>query len=1495
MSKISLYVNEKLQFKSKFGIKINQYSNYIDTLEVKFDYPFKTSSPAIYLYAERNDKSTNTLYSTQLILNTESNCYEYQFGSNDGDVNGSWFTAIPGPLKISFEIIDGDDRLTTDRYSIWVNASTTSSNDTLTLNANEFNNIINFVQSISDSNLSKSEYDINKNWHDVEEDFAEHCISTVKNNPKARKIFFDSIGETEEVRKEVVGLVEQDNLNNIYTCIVLSPVGINTYMQLANQDYPQLVFTNINRLQVNNLDSYNEITAPAPTSDRGLVNKWYLEQNYIKDLVHKTGDETITGVKTFENEGSKPPIRLKSDMPYVVSDTAGKVGMRAYTEDEGKGQMAGQFAIGYDESYDGHFANIQARCKEDEVHTLRTSHLGPTYHIAKNGEETTHKLPFDENVVHNTGNETINGEKTFASNIRVDGDNSDALYGSKQMYVASYEGEGYLASISAGKRNTELLIREEYEETKYRNQKIVVSKNDESRELTIPYESGTIATEDFVKDYSDNKTKNKADKSEVPTKTSQLTNDIGFIDRLVSNLANYYLKNETYSKEEITSLLSNFRNISFKPVDSLPEAGEEQVIYLVPKKDGVSPDIKEEYIYINDAWELIGNTSINLSNYLTVEQGDQKYALNSNTYSFAEVSINSPKSLTIKNVYDSIISQLTNQTNDVILLRLTGYMTFTGFAEIRYVGAYLTSLYSFKDNKFVSNYYSADTYIDDILNSLSANVDVSSEQEISGTKIFNILKASSILLNDKEVALKEDIPTDYVDLTSEQNVEAFKDFIAGIGINGIKILKDSSDRIVFYFGSTPKVKIGQLDTLFSNRLTPDASNTYDIGRSGVYWRDLYLSRYLTDGINSVAVSNIAQKNDFKTINGESIFGEGDIKISFENFKYVSTLPTTDISTNTIYVVMESGGVRPNVYNEYIYINDNWEKIGGSDYIDKTSDQSISGTKYFNDIGISGKIYFYDSEANTYRRMINMSNSYLSISKDLQVYNLFPENSNIYDLGKVNRKWKDLYLSGYLTDGTNSISISDIANKSSLSKENLVSIIGSATTELSGLMSATDKTRLETLVALLNNDDDNTIVDTIAEVLAIFDKYPEGADLVSALAEKANKDEVVDKTSEQTISGVKTFTRVRVKTPEKDNFFEIYPDSNGFNVKFKFANSELMMLHNGGLTFYRDILASTDNSRDIGSSNVRFKDLYLSGVISDGTNSVTVEELTKKGSSGEARPLKEIVESGIITKQLEPNKYYIFDSQVASDVALTLAEEDETYLDEFMGEIRVDESAINVTFPKSIRWNENGNVTNTDGVLTLEAKNTYLFSIANSLGLITNIPNPSLAKPITTLADGVLTWEEVEGAQKYEMYYNNQLKATVNSGETLSINVKRILDQYSVGGASFNYTLKAVSNYYTDSYVSLTYDKIVKLSSPKNLVLSDSTLTWDEVSLADSYEVYVGSLKAITITNNYIDLSTLTGYTGTYDVTVKAINANKPSVHISSELSESVSYTWEASA
>ena len=101
----------------------------------------------------------------------------------------------------------------------------------------------------------------------------------------------------------------------------------------------------------------------------------------------------------------------------------------------------------------------------------------------------------------------------------------------------------------------------------------------------------------------------------IPTKTSQLVNDSGFLLNTANNLLNYYLKTETYTKAEVNFLVSKLQKTVFKVVDELPATGEDNIIYLVPVNNPSEQNYYEEYIWVDNKWELIGTTQIDLSNY----------------------------------------------------------------------------------------------------------------------------------------------------------------------------------------------------------------------------------------------------------------------------------------------------------------------------------------------------------------------------------------------------------------------------------------------------------------------------------------------------------------------------------------------------------------------------------------------------------------------------------------------------------------------------------------------------------------------------------------------------------------------------------------------------------------------------------------------------------------------------------------------------------------
>ena len=165
----------------------------------------------------------------------------------------------------------------------------------------------------------------------------------------------------------------------------------------------------------------------------------------------------------------------------------------------------------------------------------------------------------------------------------------------------------------------------------------------------------------------------KADVSSVPTKTSDLTNDSGFITNTVNNLVNYYLKTETYSKTEVDALLQAITTLDIQAVSQLPTTNiSTTTIYLVPKQDPQVPDVKDEYINLDgttSGWELIGNTQIDLSNYVTTSDlttALQSYA----TKAYVDGLIGDLSALTTTDK-SSVVAAINELNNAIVVSRVT--------------------------------------------------------------------------------------------------------------------------------------------------------------------------------------------------------------------------------------------------------------------------------------------------------------------------------------------------------------------------------------------------------------------------------------------------------------------------------------------------------------------------------------------------------------------------------------------------------------------------------------------------------------------------------------------------------------------------------------------------------------------------------------------------------------------------------------------------------
>ena len=77
----------------------------------------------------------------------------------------------------------------------------------------------------------------------------------------------------------------------------------------------------------------------------------------------------------------------------------------------------------------------------------------------------------------------------------------------------------------------------------------------------------------------------------------------------------------TYSSNKIIELTQGL-GFDVEIVQALPQTGDAQTIYMLPKADSAATDVYDEYIYTNNAWEKIGNTQTDLSQYYTKSETD---------------------------------------------------------------------------------------------------------------------------------------------------------------------------------------------------------------------------------------------------------------------------------------------------------------------------------------------------------------------------------------------------------------------------------------------------------------------------------------------------------------------------------------------------------------------------------------------------------------------------------------------------------------------------------------------------------------------------------------------------------------------------------------------------------------------------------------------------------------------------------------------------------
>jgi hypothetical protein len=105
--------------------------------------------------------------------------------------------------------------------------------------------------------------------------------------------------------------------------------------------------------------------------------------------------------------------------------------------------------------------------------------------------------------------------------------------------------------------------------------------------------------------------------TDIPTKTSQLTNDSSFTTMSAVEKKGYQTASQVTSA--ITTAIAGVTQFDMQVVENLPTTGKKGVIYLISHAHGTN-DSYDEYIWVTNGstsnFEKLGNTDINLSEYV---------------------------------------------------------------------------------------------------------------------------------------------------------------------------------------------------------------------------------------------------------------------------------------------------------------------------------------------------------------------------------------------------------------------------------------------------------------------------------------------------------------------------------------------------------------------------------------------------------------------------------------------------------------------------------------------------------------------------------------------------------------------------------------------------------------------------------------------------------------------------------------------------------------
>lgn len=132
-----------------------------------------------------------------------------------------------------------------------------------------------------------------------------------------------------------------------------------------------------------------------------------------------------------------------------------------------------------------------------------------------------------------------------------------------------------------------------------------------------------ITTDAALSETSTNPIQNMAVAKEFEKKADIVSPELSGTPTVPTALAgtsSLQIANTAFVQNALNSALAGISGVDIQVVETLPETGQKGTFYFLAKQTAGTDNLYLEYVWVNGKWELIGDTTIDLSGYVQASQ-----------------------------------------------------------------------------------------------------------------------------------------------------------------------------------------------------------------------------------------------------------------------------------------------------------------------------------------------------------------------------------------------------------------------------------------------------------------------------------------------------------------------------------------------------------------------------------------------------------------------------------------------------------------------------------------------------------------------------------------------------------------------------------------------------------------------------------------------------------------------------------------------------------